>query len=116
MYEQSVKDKEFISFKKHINTLSCMFMCAWMAIPFFRVHTGVNVLLLFFLVWFVTTNLRWVFDKWTWDIIFIFIFFIIFIPYYLFKNLEYGIYGSKIILVNFPLFFKYYSKSLLYVL
>lgn len=105
MYEQSVQDKEFISFKKHINTLCCMFMCVWMAIPFFRVHTGVNVLLLFFLVWFVTTDLRWVFDKLSWDIIFIFIFFITFIPYYLFGNLEYGIYGSKIILVNFPLFF-----------
>ena len=105
MYEQTVQDKRFIGFKKSINTLFCMFMCVWMAIPFVRVHTGVNVLLLFFLVWFVTTDLKWIFGKWSWDVIFIFVFFITFIPYYLFGNLEYGIYGSNIILVNFPLFF-----------
>lgn len=105
MYEQSVPDKESINFKKIINTLCCMFICAWMAIPFVRVHTGVNLLLLFFLVWFITTDLKWLSEKWSWNIIFIFIFFITFVPYYLFGDFSYGIYGSNIILVNFPLFF-----------
>lgn len=88
-----------------INLLSCLMMCIWMILPYFRVRAGVSMLIVFFVIWLVTTDLRWLVSKWSLDMYFLLFFFITFVPYYLTGNLKYGGFGANSILVNFPLFF-----------
>lgn len=88
-----------------INFLSFLMICIWMILPYFRVRAGVSMLLVFFVIWLVTTDLRWLVSKWSLDMCFLLIFFITFIPYFLTGNLKYGSFGTNAILVNFPLFF-----------
>lgn len=104
-------NKEVAINKKHniyiykINQLSCMLICTWMTLPFFRVRAGVLGLLIFFIIWLISTDLKWLVKKWSLDIVFVFIFFITLIPYLISGNSEKTIWGPNTILVNFPLFF-----------
>jgi hypothetical protein len=77
----------------------------WFTLPFFRVRAGVSILLLFFGIWLVTTDLKWLTRKWSLDLIFAGVFFLTFIPYFITGNIQYGSAGPNIILVYFPLFF-----------
>lgn len=88
-----------------INFLSCVLMCTWFTLPFFRVRAGVSSLLLIFGIWIATTDLRWLTKRWSIDLVFALFFFITFIPYLITGNVQYGSAGPKIILVHFPLFF-----------
>lgn len=88
-----------------LNQLAIILICMWMGIPFFRVKLGVMFLLFIFIVWLITTDIQWLTQKWSWDLLWIIIFFITFIPYFVSGSLQYGSIGSKGILVNFTLFF-----------
>lgn len=88
-----------------LNLAAILLICMWIAIPFFRIRTGVIFLFLMFLVWLMTTDLKWLIEKISWDLIWLLIFFITFVPYLISGSLEYGSNGSNVILVNFPIFF-----------
>lgn len=88
-----------------INFVSFLMICIWMMLPYFRVRAGVSMLIVFFVIWLATTDLRWLVSKWSLDLCFLIIFFITFIPYFLTGDLKYGSFGTNAILVNFPLFF-----------
>lgn len=88
-----------------LNQIAVILITMWIAIPFFRVRLGVAFLILLFIFWLITTDLKWLTKKISWNLWFILIFFITFIPYILTGNLQYGQTGGKAILVNFPLFF-----------
>ena len=89
----------------NINIISALAMSSWISWPYLRVNTGVLFFLIQFGIWFFTTDLVWVIKRVSADIIFILIFFFTFIPYIAFGSLNYGTYGSKAIIVNFPIFF-----------
>jgi len=88
-----------------LNQIAVILICMWIAIPILRVKLGVIFLFFLFIVWLITTDLKWLTQKLSWDLIFIIIFFITFVPYLVSGNLQYGLIGSKGILVNFPIFF-----------
>ena len=104
--QTTVKSTNKINLLTHrINFLACVLMCMWFTLPFFRVRAGVSILLLFFGIWLVTTDLKWLTRKWSLDLIFAGVFFLTFIPYFITGNIQYGSAGPNIILVYFPLFF-----------
>lgn len=111
---------EFSRLGSKINIFSSYLICMWMALPYFRVRAGVFLLLVFFVVWLATTDLRWLIKKWSLDMYFVLVFFITFVPYIITGNLKYGGFGSNAILINFPLFligifinhyYMYYKKD-----
>jgi len=88
-----------------LNQFACYLMCIWISLPFVRARLGVVFLLLFFGVWLATTDLRWLTKGWSMDLVFVFIFFVSFLPYLITSNLQYGSAGPKLIIVSFPIFF-----------
>lgn len=104
--QTTVKSRSKINLLTYkINFLSCVLMCMWFTLPFFRVRAGVSLLLLMFGIWIATTDLRWLTKRWSLDLVFALIFFLTFIPYFITGNVQYGSAGPKIILVHFPVFF-----------
>ena len=89
----------------YINQIACIMFCIWMCWPYFTVKTRTYAALVFLIVWFFTTDFRWLIKKWSMDLILTIVFFITFVPYILTGNLFYGGNGSRIILISFPLFF-----------
>ncbi|KKB40906.1 hypothetical protein [Bacillus thermotolerans] len=100
-----ITDKDISSLLYKVNQIACFLMCMWVAIPYFRVRLGVVFLLLMFGVWLLTTDLKWLTRKLTLDLIFVLLFFITFIPYIITGNLQYGLSGPNVIIVNFSIFF-----------
>lgn len=88
-----------------LNLIAVILMCMWLAIPFVRIKTGVIFFFLLFIVWLLTTDFKWFVEKISWDLIWLFVFFMTFVPYIISGNLEYGLVGSNVIMVNFPIFF-----------
>lgn len=103
--EQTTTRTKFGFLIYKINLIMCYLICIWMTLPFFRFRAGVSMLMLFFMIWIITTDLRWLTKKWPLDLSFVLVFFITFIPYLITGNLQYGLVGPKAILINFPLFF-----------
>ena len=93
------------NFVYKLNIIAVILICMWISIPFFRIRTGVIFLFLMFIVWLLTTDFKWLVEKISWDLIWILIFFITFVPYLMSGSLEYGLAGSNVIMVNFPIFF-----------
>lgn len=105
----------------YINQIACIMFCIWMCWPYFAVKTRTYAALVFLIVWFFTTDFRWLTKKWSMDLILTIVFFITFVPYILSGNLMFGGIGSSAILIRFPLFFvgifinhyyMYYKKDL----
>ena len=92
-------------FLEGVNQISCIMICAWMCWPFFNVKTGTLPVLMFFIIWLLTTDFRWLIKKGSLDLVFTIMFFMTFFPYIITGSLQYGEAGSNVILVNFPLFF-----------
>ena len=88
-----------------LNQVAVILITMWIAIPFFRVRVGVIFFIHLFILWLITSDLKWLTKKLSWNLLFILTFFITFIPYVFVGNLQYGAAGGNIILVNFPLFF-----------
>lgn len=98
----------FMSNKKiegSLNPLFAILICLWMAVPFFQVRVGVLFLLLAFMAWLITTDLKWLINNLYLNLIFIMIFFVTFIPFLLVGELRYGEAGANAILISFPQFF-----------
>ena len=88
-----------------INQFAIVFICVWAITPFVRARIdGVTIIPVFGL-WLITTDLKWLTEKWTKDMIFLAVFFATFLPYLITGNLRYGIHGPRMILVLFPIFF-----------
>lgn len=103
-----------------VNQLAIILISMWIAIPYVRSIVGIMFLFFCLIVWFITTDLRWLTEKWTMDLLFVIIFFITFIPYLMTGNLKYGEFGADIITISFPLFligifinhyYMYYKKD-----
>jgi len=92
-------------FRYRINQLSVAVVCVWMTLPYFRNKAGLYVLISFFGLWLITTDLKWLVSKWPKDIIFLVIFFGTFIPYIITGTLGFGLFGTKTLLVSVPEFF-----------
>lgn len=116
--------KFYKGFLYHINQLSCIMFCIWMCWPYFAVKTKIYAALVFLVMWFFTTDFRWLTKKWSMDLILTILFFITFLPYMLTENLFYGEPGYRVMLMRFPLFFvgifinhyyMYYKKDLVTV-
>ena len=98
-------DKLYKRLRYFVNQLSCIIICTWMCWPLFNVRTRVITVLSFFVLWLLTTDLRWLTRKLSKDLIFICIFLMTFVPYIITGTLQYGDVGSNAIWVNAPLFF-----------
>lgn len=101
----SITNKDISYLLCKVNHITCILMCMWIAIPYFRVRVGVIFFLLMFIIWLITTGLKWLTRKWTLDLVFLLIFFITFVPYIIDGSLAYGAGGATLIIVNFSIFF-----------
>lgn len=88
-----------------INQFAIIFICVWAMTPFVRSRIDGVAIIPVFVLWLITTDLKWLTEKWTKDMIFLAVFFATFLPYLITGNLTYGIHGPRMILVIFPIFF-----------
>lgn len=88
-----------------LNQVAVILITMWIAIPFFRVRVGVIFFILLFVFWLITTDIKWLTNKLSLNLLFVLVFFSTFVPYFFVGGLQYGPAGIKTILVNFPLFF-----------
>lgn len=100
--EQLKFSNENINYK--LNQFLGILMCIWIGIPYIRVRVGVLFFVTVFVMWLITTDLKW-FKYWTLDLIFILILLITFIPYIITGNFYYRGLNSITLLTRFILFF-----------
>jgi hypothetical protein len=87
-----------------INRWIVILLCVWMVWPYFNYKIGVITFVAFLVLWLITTDYRWLFEKWTLDLVFILIWGITFIPYIITGNFMYGSLDPKYALITIFLF------------
>lgn len=93
------------TFQYRVNQIAILGICAWVIIPSVRVRVNDYIMIAVLGLWLITTDLKWLTEKWTKDMVFLVLFFATFIPYAITGNLRYGGHGPRMIIVLFPLFF-----------
>lgn len=88
-----------------INFLSCIIMCSWFAMPYLQRRMGGMAIILAFIIWVATSDLRWLSSRLSRDIIFLAFLYISFIPLILTGNMRYGAISFRDIILRFSLFF-----------
>ncbi|MFJ7638132.1 hypothetical protein ACIQZM_13965 [Peribacillus sp. NPDC097206] len=99
--DTSLKTNSFLS---NINKWIILFMCTWYSWPYFNYKLGVIPFLLILIIWFFTTDYRWVFQRIPLDLVMVIIWAITFLPYILTGGFLYGIVDGKYVMITFILF------------
>ncbi|KDE46144.1 hypothetical protein [Geobacillus sp. CAMR5420] len=87
-----------------INRVIILLLSTWMVWPYFNNKIGIIPIFVIIVLWVITTDYRWLFEKWTPDLLLICVWFITFIPYVLTRNFTYGVIDPEYILTCFFLF------------
>lgn len=87
-----------------LNRWMILLMCIWFTWPYFNYKLGVLPFLVFSTIWIFTTDLRWLFNKISFDLIFILLWILSFVPYILTGTFQYGFVDPTYILISFMLF------------
>ncbi|SFQ62590.1 hypothetical protein SAMN05421670_3069 [Psychrobacillus psychrotolerans] len=108
-----ITNKDIGSLLYRVNQIACILMCMWIAIPYFRIRVGVIFLLFTFIIWLITTDLKWLIRQWTLDLVFLLIFFTTLIPYIIVGSLAYGIVNLSIFFVGLFInhYYMYYKED-----
>lgn len=88
-----------------INNLIIVCICSWFIWPYLNYKLGIMVFLGLLVIWFLFTNVWWLFQCLSVDLVFFFAWVFTFVPYLISGNFYYGEMLSKIVLVSFFLFF-----------
>lgn len=93
------------SYSFFLNNWIIIFMCLWFVSPFVNFKLGIAPFLLLAGFWLITTDVRWIFERLSFDLLMFFVWIFTLSPYILTGSFRYGEMNPRNVLISFFLFF-----------